>query len=345
MVSEADRREATDFIADLRPSEYRTPHLQQKSSGLLSILSSSGSRSNSIRNSVDTRLNSMRSFTSSRPNSMTRSVRRPGSSSSLVSNLPIPTWARRYYSGGVPKDYFYSASQISSTTTLPRQPSTSAPCTPVERVTNIFRPRTRPPLPTAQQSHLEPGTGPLVSNPVSQRLVSTSLDPADPRAHWAAGEETAVANIQNEVEAETISPYSPYKLFTSRRGWSPHLHPDSRSSALRSRWHAPSMDSSRDPLFNWRNAQVLGFILGFIFPISWFVTAFALPLPRKPSLDMEQVSRIPTPNIAARLQQNMDIDADMRYENARWWRGLNRIMTIVGVVIMVLVIGLAIVYH
>ena len=344
IVSEADRREATDFIADLRPSEYRPPQLQQRSPGLLYMLSPPRSRSNSIRNSVETRLNSMRSLTSSRHNSLSRSIRRPGSSSSLVSNLPIPTWARRYYSGGVPRDYFYSASQISSTTNLSPQPSASTPRTPIEHVAHIFRPRTRPRVTNAQQIHLEPGIGPLVSNPINLRPVSMALDPADPRAHWAGAEETAMAAALNE--ASQTRPHSSYRIFPSQRNWSPHLHQNHRSGdhPRRNLWHAPSMDENRETLFNWRNAQVLGFILGFVFPVSWFIAAF-LPLPPKPSLNMDEVSRIPTPNIEAQLQQSLDIADDIRYENARWWRCLNRIMSAVGMVVIVLVITLAVVYH
>lgn len=349
IVSDADRREATDFIADLRPSEYRSLPLQPRAS-VLSILSSSGSRSNSLRNSaVDARLGSMLSYTSSRHSSITRSIRRPGSSSSLVSNLPLPTWARRYYSGGVPKDYFYSASQISSTTNLTPRPSTAASRSTIEHVTNIFRPRTRPRLPNVQQSHQQPGMGPLVSHPFTPKSVSIGLDPADPRAHWAgvegAGvEEAAVANVPNE--ADEMRPHSAYRPFPNRQAWSPHLHQDYRYGLhpRRSLWHAPSMNEKQETIFNWRNAQVLGFILGFVFPLSWLVAAF-LPLPPKPNLDMEQISRIPTPNVEARLQQKMDIADDIRYENARWWRGLNRIMCAVGVVIIVLVVTLAVVFH
>jgi hypothetical protein len=105
------------------------------------------------------------------------------------------------------------------------------------------------------------------------------------------------------------------------------------------------VDERRETLLNWRNAQVLGFILGFVFPLSWLVAAFVLPLPPKPALDMEQVSRIPTPNPAAKMQQKMDIEADIRYENARWWRGLNRFMCVLGVVVVVLVTTLAVVNH
>jgi hypothetical protein len=344
MVSEADRREATDFIADLPPSEYRSPQSLHRSSGLLSMLSPPRSRSNSIRNSVETRLNSMRSYTSSRHNSMSRSVRRPGSSSSLASNLPIPTWARRYYSGGIPRDFFYSASQLSSTTNLSPQPSASTPRTPVDRVAHIFRPRTRPRGASPQQNHLEPGIGPLVSNPINPRPVSLALDPADPRAHWAGAEETAMAAALNEVNQ--VRPYSSYRIFPSQRQWSPHLHQTPRSGdhPRRNPWHAPSMDENRETLINLRNAQVLSFILGFLFPISWFIAAF-LPLPPKPNLSMDEVSRIPTPNIEAQLQQRLDIESDIRYENARWWRGLNRIMCAFGTVIVVLVITLAVVYH
>ena len=101
------------------------------------------------------------------------------------------------------------------------------------------------------------------------------------------------------------------------------------------------MDEKREILFNLRNAQVLGFILGFVFPISWFISAF-LPLPPKPPLDAEHVGKIPSPNIEAQLQKSFDIAADIRYENARWWRGLNRFMCVVGVVVIAVVITLAI---
>ena len=104
------------------------------------------------------------------------------------------------------------------------------------------------------------------------------------------------------------------------------------------------MDENRETLLNWRNAQVLGFILGFVFPISWFIAAF-LPLPPKPNLNMDEVSRIPTPNMEAQLQQGLDIQDDIRYENARWWRCLNRVMCAVGIIVIVLVITLAVVYH
>ncbi len=372
MVSDADRHEATDRIADLRPSEWRSSPMQPRSSAFLSVLSSS----NNMRNSVDNRLNSMRSFTSSRHNSIRSSLQRPGSSSSIVSNLPIPTWARRYYSGDMPKNVFYAHSQYSSTTQLTPRPSesilrpstnhtstnrtsttrSSIPRTPLEHVASIFRPRNRPRMVSARQSHLEPGVGPLVSNPVDpltaqnaqQRPVSLALNPADPRAHWASAEEAATETVKKEAELPRppLTPYHPYRLFPRRRSWSPHLHQDYRAGGhpYRNLWHAPSVDEQRETLFNRRNAQVFSFILGFIFPISWFVAAF-LPLPPKPRLQMDEISRIPTPNIEAQIIQQMDIADDIRYENARWWRNLNRVMCPLGTAVLVIVITLATIYR
>ena len=373
MVSDADRHEATDRIADLRHSEWRSPPAQTRSSAFLSVISSS----NSMRNSVDNRLNSMRSFTSSRQDSIRSSLQRPGSSSSIVSNLPIPTWARRYYSGDIPKNVFYVHSQYSSTAQLTPRPSasilrpstnqtstnrtstthSSIRRTPLEQVTSIFRPRNRPRMVSARQSHLEPGVGPLVSNPINlrasqnsrQRPVSTALNPADPRAHWAgADEEVAIEPVQKEKELPRppLTPYHPYRLFPRKRSWSPHLHQDYRAGGHphRNLWHAPSVDEQREILFNRRNAQVFCFVVGFIFPVGWFVAAF-LPLPPKPRLQMDEISRIPTPNLEAQMIQQMDIADDVRYENARWWRNLNRLMCPVGFVVLVIVITLAAIYR
>ena len=346
MILDEDRHEALDSISALPPTDYRpSPQMVQRPSGLLSFISSSGSRSNSMRNSVDTRLNSMRSYSDSRNDSM-RSIRRPGSSSSLVSNLPIPTWARRYYSGGIPKDYFYSISQITSSTNLTPRQSTSTPRTPMEHVSSLFRTRTRPTVQSARLSHLEPGLGPLVSNPVNPveevqiRPASLALHPADPRAHWAGVDERALARLQSQDNR----PYSPYRFLPgSRRDWSPHLHQDYRAGGhpRRSLWHAPSLDENNERIFNWRNAQLFAFILGFVFPLSWFVAAF-LPLPRKPNLSSEYVQRIPALNLEAQQQQKQDIADDVRYENARWWRILNRFMCAVGVVFIGVVITLAV---
>jgi hypothetical protein len=93
-------------------------------------------------------------------------------------------------------------------------------------------------------------------------------------------------------------------------------------------------------MFGRRNIQVYSFCVGFIFPLAWIIASF-LPLPPLPKL---------TPEMA-----NVDDDVEMaletqlialqrrRHENARWWRNLNRWMTSLGVVIIVIIIALAVI--
>lgn len=302
ILPEADRREATDMISDLRG-----PYLHNKNSGFLSMFSGS-SRSNSMRSIV---------------------LRRPNSSGSLSSTVPFPAWARRYYSRG-PNDSFYSLRPETSSSNLSHASPPSAAFTAATEQSSysLFRPRTRAGK-NARESHVLPGLGPLVSNPSQQRLSSLPLDPADPRAHWAGAEQAVL-----EAELHNRPPVGS-RLANQ---WSPHLFPDHRASG-RNRWLAPSVDENGAPTFTWRNAHMLGFMLGFIFPISWFVTAL-LPLPTKPS--MKGIVDDPETG-GPTLQGQLDHQAAMRYEtryaNLQWWRNLNRFMAIVGLVIIAIIVS------
>ncbi|KIX99334.1 uncharacterized protein Z520_04910 [Fonsecaea multimorphosa CBS 102226] len=254
--------EATDEVSALPSKEYayRSPPLRpSRSNGYLH-----SSSNNSSQQSI-TRLNSMNSFTKLRHNRSRSNSLRPGSSGSTVSVIPVPTWARRYYSGFYRDSFQYlytsgsyynlrerAANQApipvrleppsrSNQAPIPvhlEPPSRSnqapipvhlePPSRPGTSKSNIsagirnfhqgmmdgvggpFRPRKRPKL-EARKSHLLPGVGPLVSNPVRapapaalastdrrqsypqtlsypnthSRSVSLPLHPADPRAHWA----------------------------------------------------------------------------------------------------------------------------------------------------------------
>jgi hypothetical protein len=72
------------------------------------------------------------------------------------------------------------------------------------------------------------------------------------------------------------------------------------------------------------------------------IAAF-LPLPPKPQLEM--IDHHSTSNLDFRQDpsQVLQILNEMRYNNARWWRNLNRIMAMVGVLIIGAVIALAVV--
>jgi hypothetical protein len=121
--------------------------------------------------------------------------------------------------------------------------------------------------------------------------------------------------------------------------WSPHLWYDRRSTMLRRRTYIePSINES---LEGWgptsrRNAQVWLFALGFLMPIAWIVAAF-LPLPRQPG------SLPTTPGVARDLEKQLIPEELRRFENARWWRNVNRWMVPVAVAILVAVIVLVVV--
>ncbi|KAK3906345.1 hypothetical protein C8A05DRAFT_29787 [Staphylotrichum tortipilum] len=125
--------------------------------------------------------------------------------------------------------------------------------------------------------------------------------------------------------------------------WSPHLQTDRRATKY-SAWDPPSVSWSADSgIMGKRNAQVVLFILGFIFPFAWMVAAF-LPIPHNPTLDKSEAdngeSRFESNHPAYRYQQHID---ETRYESARWWRNLNRGMSIVGLLIIGAVIALAVI--
>lgn len=303
ILPEADRREATDIVSDLRG-----PFLHNKTSGFLSLFSAS-SRSDSIGSIV---------------------LRRPNSSSSLNSTARFPAWAHRYYSRG-PSDSFYCLRPETSSSNFSYASHPSTAVTPAAGLATygLFRPRTRASK-NPRESHLLPGIGPLVSNPSQPRLSSLALDPADPRSHWAGAEQAA---MQAELRSQaTVGSHLADE-------WSPHLFPDNRASG-RNTWLAPSIDDRGAPIFTWRNAHMVGFMLGFILPISWFVAAL-LPLPPPPA--MKEITHDPEgggPTLQEQLDYRTAITDEIRYANLRWWRNLNRFMCAVGLVVVAIIVGL-----
>lgn len=363
--SDHNEAEASDFVSALPSADYRFS-LPPTTSYLGIDSSSSSSRLNSLRNSMDTRLNSMRSF---RNNSM-RNSQRPSSSGS-VSTFQIPSWARRYYSGIYRdsfQDMYASNTDLSSQNhssmygPAPRAPLVTRPSTSnmttatrpsislsrkassiAASVKSLVFPRRRPRL-DARHSHLEPGVGPLVSNPIrpptaSIRPSSIPLDLADPRAHWA-GAEAELAAHQNMIQNGL-----PQKNRTGHgrpTSWSrsPHLHRNDRLLHGHSRWKAPSLDEKRELWFSRRNAQVICFTTGFIMIIPWFVGS-VLPLPGRPqSSDLEKRM---SSDVEGRMRRNVAAVDELRWENAAWWRDVNRFMCVIGIVVLVLVIVLSVV--
>ncbi|PHH51379.1 hypothetical protein CFIMG_003293RA [Ceratocystis fimbriata CBS 114723] len=135
--------------------------------------------------------------------------------------------------------------------------------------------------------------------------------------------------------------------------WSPHLRQDRRTIMNRysSMWDPPSVAwSSGSGVLGRRNIQVVSFILGFIFPFAWMIAAF-LPLPQSASSIkvMEEgrnrsgdISSINEPIVPS--QPQFDESHHLRMlEAARWWRRLNRYMSVVGILVIGAVIALIVI--
>ncbi|KAK0891262.1 hypothetical protein LTR57_024846 [Friedmanniomyces endolithicus] len=129
----------------------------------------------------------------------------------------------------------------------------------------------------------------------------------------------------------------------------PHLTPSKRHSLRISAWRPPSFVESLDTLIHSRcNRQILLFALGFICPLLWMLGA-ALPLPRKPSgaTDAEkQVGGGSEEDVQMAMMKHEAGDAEKRWREekewlkARWWRTLNRIMSLVGLLVIGAVVSL-----
>jgi hypothetical protein len=133
--------------------------------------------------------------------------------------------------------------------------------------------------------------------------------------------------------------------------WSPHLVRDRRSKHT-SVWEVPSVSwSTESGILGKRNAQRVLFIVGFIFPLAWMIAAI-LPLPSSPDEISEMRTEMRERGMMG-SQEELGVDAEAdghgrgrwermdeeRCASARWWRGLNRVMSAVGLVIIILVVS------
>ncbi|KAI9797755.1 MAG: hypothetical protein M1835_006927 [Candelina submexicana] len=123
--------------------------------------------------------------------------------------------------------------------------------------------------------------------------------------------------------------------------WSPHLQQDKRTTARRSMWREPPFEERQEsnPLDR-RNVQILAFCIGFVCPIAWMIGAF-LPLPRNPYIAPKGDAG--RPDIEEAMTRVLGPVDEAKYENARWWRNLNRILSVVGLIVIIAVIALAVV--
>ncbi|KAI9826829.1 MAG: hypothetical protein M1832_005768 [Thelocarpon impressellum] len=122
--------------------------------------------------------------------------------------------------------------------------------------------------------------------------------------------------------------------------WSPRLQPN-RRTARYSVWEAPQLpDKAETSLISRRGMQVICFCLGFIFPLAWMLAA-VLPLPRDPRKTPPSKGKSrgdANADIEKALDRDVGIIDEIEFEHARWWRNVNRIMSIAGLLILVAII-------
>ncbi|MCJ1472895.1 hypothetical protein MMC13_001544 [Lambiella insularis] len=162
------------------------------------------------------------------------------------------------------------------------------------------------------------------------REIATASSNRDSMAISPVHNPEVVAEVQGSPR-QRVSP-----------SWSPHLWHDRRSAMdRRTIFIAPSIDEAAEgKTLTRRNFQVWMFVAGFLFTPAWIIAAF-LPLPPKPRLTPPAS---PTePNLAHDIEKALGPLDQARYENARYWRIMNRIMSVVGILIIIAIIVLAVV--
>ena len=236
-------------------------------------------------------------------------------SSSFGANS-IPAWAKLYYGSGERK--FFRSASISSMSDMasnrPQSTQHSGSPTADNFPSNIYSPRRRP-------RDGEP------SSAAQRRSTAGSMD------------------IEQSPTQDDIGIRRGIRRITSSL-WSPHLRRDVRARDRYSIWDPPSVAwSAESGMFGRRNLQVVLFVVGFIFPFAWMIGA-VLPLPKPSPLAMlDRYSSISDLGIRSReheFERHIESIDELRYQNAKWWRALNRGMSFVGLLIIGAVIGLAV---
>ncbi|KAI0395370.1 hypothetical protein F5Y17DRAFT_205468 [Xylariaceae sp. FL0594] len=226
----------------------------------------------------------------------------------------LPAWARFYYGSGENR-WFSSPSIISEVDD-------------------------NPPLGSHMPSHplsRELSAQDVIQNPRVRPREGRTEQPQPSQETQQAASETSQGGVG--------SVRRPRKMTSSV--WSPHLRLDNRASRY-SLWEPPSVTwSAESSVFGRRNIQVVLFVLGFIAPFAWMIAAF-LPLPPNPLGEIRDVEK---GNSQAQLRGDSEQGFyrqvaptdDSHYLSARWWRSVNRLMSLIGVLILGAVIALVVV--
>ncbi|KAI9847848.1 MAG: hypothetical protein M1837_001741 [Sclerophora amabilis] len=241
----------------------------------------------------------------------------------------IPTWAR----------YFHRKSSTDQGTMEDKKPETHD--TNQQQRVYYTRPARdissvdRSPSPEARGRDSAPS-----ASPESDRFPQQIYRPRTRPRITESGRDEEAEGISAVEEPEEIYIRGPPRPRVTRH-WSPRLRHDKRAARM-SLWEAPQLsEKSGDPILtNRRAVQIALFCVGLIFPLAWMIGA-VLSLPPQPKTFHKRKSNLG--DLEAALQED-DISIDhTHYYNTVWWRNLNRIMSVVGVLMIGAIIALVVV--
>ncbi|PHH59650.1 hypothetical protein CDD81_2773 [Ophiocordyceps australis] len=235
-----------------------------------------------------------------------------GSRRSSLSRSSIPAWARLYYGSGE-RRFLAAKSSLDSLSS--------------------FYDRRRPS--TVEDRRARAGT-------IDSRLTEVTHftesrpEPMPLSNRWQEFEPSCQSDNAASIPPPTPCHSQPLRQQTSSI-WSPHLGRDRRAVGY-SIWEPPSSLWSRSRFGSLpRDFQQLFFVAGFVCPIAWMVASL-LPLPPRPPRDELIQEHCNTSQFHLRLEANHLASDDLllarRYSRARWWRSLNRAMSILGVFVI-----------
>lgn len=243
------------------------------------------------------------------------------SASSRSFNNGIPTWAKLYYGSGERR--FLRSASISSASELSSRPGSGS---------------------MLQHSN-SPNSDQFPTGLWSARRRPMESGPGDPSHRRSATGSMSMPGGSADDHVHDIGFRRSLRRMTSSV-WSPHLQRDVRAQNRYSIWDSPSVAwSAESGMFGRRNLQVVLFVVGFIFPFAWMIGAL-LPLPKPSPLAMVQrdssYSDLGIRSHSNEFERHIESVDELRYQNARWWRMLNRCMSVIGLLIIGAIVGLSV---
>ncbi|KAG9252754.1 uncharacterized protein F5Z01DRAFT_181807 [Emericellopsis atlantica] len=255
-----------------------------------------------------------------------RGLRSSGSTRSL-NPFSLPSWVRLYYGGGDQRFLVAQASSDSIRSLYNGSLYNDPPYTGFLRNS----PRTErlaPVLGTPRRwQHERMSEANSETHPSTPNIASANSCSRQPSSAPSRAPSSRMKTIARMVKKQTSSV------------WSPHLDRDRRASHL-SMWTPPPVARSGEngAVFK-RNRQQIFFVVGFAIPFAWMIAA-CLPLPSKAPGEMTEHSNTNDLNVAGEPAQKSYLAQETLYHNSRWWRTLNRGMSVVGILLIAAAIAL-----